>query len=394
MGRELPNFEGVKPASKTSIEIDFRYNGTRCREKVKLKPTATNLKRAHQHRCAILAAIESGTFDYKSTFPDSKNAIKFAKKLGDIQTVEQYLSSWLSNKKQEVSSSTYDGYRKIINNKLIPEFGDFNLSDLKRVHVKQWARKLTVSNKYISNILSPLRTALSEAVEDEIIEYNILAEWTYSRKEEVKEDDDVDPFTVIEMQLILGEMQGQVRNVFQFSFWTGLRPSETVALRWDDIDFVNGSVRVSKALTEAAQKVETTKTKAGKRDVKLLPAALDALKKQKQYTFLQDEEIFHNPNTDKAWTGHQVIGNHWKRAIRKSGVRYRRQYQTRHTYASMMLSAGEHPMWVAKQMGHKDWTMIARVYGKWIPDANPDAGNRAVEIFGTEFNESKSVIRG
>ena len=62
-------------------------------------------------------------------------------------------------------------------------------------------------------------------------------------------------------------------------------------------------------------------------------------------------------------------------------MRYRRPYQTRHTYASMMLSAGESPMWVAQQMGHSDWTMIARVYGRWIPEAAPDAGQKAVKIF-------------
>lgn len=50
-------------------------------------------------------------------------------------------------------------------------------------------------------------------------------------------------------------------------------------------------------------------------------------------------------------------------ALKKAGVRYRRPYQTRHTFASMLLSAGEHPMWVAQQMGHSDWTMIAQVYG-------------------------------
>ncbi|ETF01051.1 integrase [Advenella kashmirensis W13003] len=46
-----------------------------------------------------------------------------------------------------------------------------------------------------------------------------------------------------------------------------------------------------------------------------------------------------------------------------------------------MLSAGEHPMWVADQMGHADWTMIAKVYGKWMPDANIAAGEKAVDTF-------------
>ncbi len=62
-------------------------------------------------------------------------------------------------------------------------------------------------------------------------------------------------------------------------------------------------------------------------------------------------------------------------------MRYRRPYQTRHTYASMMLTAGESPVWVAQQMGHSDWAMIARIYGRWVRDAVPDAGAKAVEMF-------------
>lgn len=42
-------------------------------------------------------------------------------------------------------------------------------------------------------------------------------------------------------------------------------------------------------------------------------------------------------------------------------------------------------MWVAKQMGHSDWTMIARVYGRWMPLMNDDAGGKAVSSF---FNAS------
>ena len=38
-------------------------------------------------------------------------------------------------------------------------------------------------------------------------------------------------------------------------------------------------------------------------------------------------------------------------------------------------------MWVAQQMGHKDWTMIARRYGKWMPDANPDSGGKAISLY-------------
>jgi integrase len=50
----------------------------------------------------------------------------------------------------------------------------------------------------------------------------------------------------------------------------------------------------------------------------------------------------------------------------------------------MMLSAGEPPMWESKQMGHADQTMIYRVYGRWMPEADRGAGLRAVTMFDTK----------
>jgi integrase len=81
-------------------------------------------------------------------------------------------------------------------------------------------------------------------------------------------------------------------------------------------------------------------------------------------------------NTDEAAREIWVLG------CRKAGVRYRKPYQTRHTYASMMLTAGESPMWVAQQMGHSDWGMIRTVYGHFIPNSHPDAGRAAEAMFG------------
>jgi integrase len=96
-------------------------------------------------------------------------------------------------------------------------------------------------------------------------------------------------------------------------------------------------------------------------------------------------EVFQNPRTLERWTGDQPIRKTlWAHALKRAEVRYRNPYQTRHTYASMMLSAGEHPMWVAQQMGHADWGMIRRIYGKWIPDADTQAGSRAVAMFAPE----------
>ncbi|HBP6841012.1 TPA: site-specific integrase [Pseudomonas aeruginosa] len=378
MGRDG---RGVRAVSDSSIEITFMYRGVRCRERISLKPTATNLKRAEQHKAAVEHAIAAGTFDYSVTFPGSPRAAKFAPERSQ-ETLAGYLPRWLESKQKHISSSTSDGYRKIIKHRLVPALGSVMVVDAKRKAIKDWLDQLEVSNKTLSNIQSCLRSALNDAVEEELIDSNPLAGWTYSRKGEVKEDD-VDPFSPEEQQAILSSLDGQGRNLVQFAFWTGMRTSELVGLEWGDIDWLRGEVRVTRAMTQAAKgKAEVTKTTSGRRSIKLLGPALEALKAQKEFTYLANQEVFQNPRTGERWAGDGPIRKTlWVYALKKAGVRYRRPYQTRHTYASMMLSAGEHPMWVAQQMGHSDWTMIARIYGRWMPTADSMAGARAVEKF-------------
>lgn len=358
------------------------FRGVRCRERVALKPTATNLKKAQQHKAAIEHAIAQGTFDYAVTFPGSPRSAKFAPETSQ-ETVGGFLTRWLAAKQKHISSSTFEGYRKIVELRLVPALGHHLVLDFKRKLVRDWLDGLQVGNKTLSNIQSCLRSALNDAVDEELLDVNPLAGWTYTRKEAPPRDDDVDPFSPEEQQAILAALTGQARNMMQFALWTGLRTSELVALDWGDVDWVRGEVMISRAMTQAAGGVaEVTKTAAGRRSVKLLGPALEALTAQKAHTFLADAEVFQNPRTLERWAGDQPIRKTmWHPAMKKAGVRYRRPYQTRHTYASMMLSAGEHPMWVAKQMGHTDWTMIARVYGRWMPSADVDAGFKAEKFW-------------
>jgi integrase len=208
----------------------------------------------------------------------------------------------------------------------------------------------------------------------------------YRNAEAPKEEDDIDPFTADEQAAILAQLVGQGRNLIQFAFWTGMRTSELVALNWGDIDWRRGVIVVRRAQTQAAKgKAETPKTRSGAREVKILAPALTALQDQKAHTWLKGEEVFQNPRTGERWAGDQPIRKTlWAHALKRAGVRYRNPYQTRHTWASMQLTAGENPMWVAAQMGHKDWGMIRRHYGRWIRDADPAAGGRAVAMFAPE----------
>jgi len=385
MGRKS-KWPGVRPAGLASIEIDFRYRGVRCREKLKLLPTPANLARAAKHRYAILAAIDAGTFDYSVTFPGSRAGTRFAEAEEPARglLLEEYLEDWLEARKKVLKSSTWNDYRKTVRGVLVQEFGRKTLADIRRADLREWAEKQDCGNKRLANVQSVLRAALADAVHDELLEHNVMSDWTYERKEAPKSVDDVDPLTADEQAAVLkSAKEPQHRNLIQFALWTGLRTSELCALRWGDIDWIRGVVRVQRALTQAAGEPETPKTRRGAREVKLLRAANEALNAQKAYTLLRDAEVFMNPRTNEAWAGDQPIRKTmWEPILRRAGVRYRRPYQTRHTYASMMLTAGESPVWVAQQMGHADMTMIARTYGRWITDAVPDAGSKAEALFG------------
>jgi integrase len=116
-----------------------------------------------------------------------------------------------------------------------------------------------------------------------------------------------------------------------------LRTSELIALEWEDIDLTHGLFNVVRAVVK--KQIKGTKTIAGKRQVMLLPPAIETLKTQMKFTFKLDKRVFHNPRTNQPWeTDHQIRRTAWVHTIKRAGIRYRNPYQTRHTYASMMLS--------------------------------------------------------
>ncbi len=130
----------------------------------------------------------------------------------------------------------------------------------------------------------------------------------------------------------------------------------------------------------------------GIRDVKLLILAREAIEAQRAHTQLIGGRVFHNPRTNQPWQDDQQIrATAWAHVLRRAEVRYRYPYQTRHTYASMLLTAGEDPMWVARQMGHSDWGMIRKVYARWLPEINPSAGAKIDAALQTAFGQPKPL---
>lgn len=371
---QLPR--GVRIRSN-KLQITFYYDGVRYREMLQLEPTPKNMKYAEQLKAAIEFDISQGKFDYAKYFPNSKNAEKFKQNptLKDI-TMEDLLNKQLELYKRRrengnLCKSTLRGYKNSINAHLIPGLGKYKVSELDNVIIREWFYTFNCRTKTIRNTLTPLHKVLNTAKIAGLIKANFLEEIDLSdiieevgtAKKEV-----IEPFDDFEKNYLIDQATGQFKNFVQFAFWSGLRTGELIALKWRDIDFKNKLIYINENIVCHEEK--KPKTSSGTRSVLILPKAEEALKEQFKFTGNLNKYVFHHPKFNQPWKDDQQIRNCWKKLFKDRKVKYRYPYQTRHTYASTLLSNGENIAWLATQMGHINTQMIIENYGKFIPNRN------------------------
>ncbi|WP_230971305.1 tyrosine-type recombinase/integrase [Nitrogeniibacter aestuarii] len=244
------------------------------------------------------------------------------------------------------------------------------MANLRGAIERAHANKLIESNPL--SLVKPLRKTLKEeavgcVMDDDSLDSSLLDDDDSRQVESFyRTEGKPDPFSMRDIQVIVEHLDAPMANQLMFSFWTGLRTGETIALRESDLQLDKNRIRVRRSVSRG--KLKRTKTDR-ERWVELLPPAREALEAQMKLFGAPDGWVFPNPFTRQRWANDSKITKRWERALKAAGVRYRRPYQTRHTYASMMLSAGEHTMHVAGQMGHADWTMLVKVYAQWMPAA-------------------------
>ena len=343
--------------------ITFVYLGKRYRvtQRGLLYSRKTDRKEAARKRAAAMRDIELGRFYFPDHFPNHPDARRFRK--GHQVSLGDALKHWLLRKREKVEPTTYRGYEKAVRYHLIPRFGELRLSELQTSDVENWLGTLDVCGKTKNNLLIPLRDVYKTAYKDELIDRDPMmrVEWLKHRPKAP------DPLSRTEIEAVLNAADGQVRNIIEFAIWTGLRTSELIAIRWVDVDFSEKKVHVRVTRTSEGEK-DYGKTDTSVRAVDLHPQALAALRRQRTHTEGK-AHVFENPRTGEPWRHDGPYRKTaWEPALKRAEVRPRPAYQTRHTFASMLLSAGVEPMYVAAQMGHRDWGMIRKVYGRWMPE--------------------------
>ncbi len=365
----------------------------RHRETLNLRPTPANLKAAANIRDSIQDEIRRGVFNYAEHFPDSKTVQKLG--LSPItptkQTFQEIAQKWLQAN-SHLSTGTLKKYRGELRRYWLPEFGGTPIKEIKYSDLAAHVGGISwTSAKNRNNALIPLRQVFEMAFIDDLIDTNPAAKL----KNQKVQTPQPDPFELSEVEQILDYMRAmydeQVSNYFEFAFFTGLRIEEQIALEWGDVDLSKHRpfVRVQRARTLG----EVKNTKTNKiRDVDLNTRAVATLQRQQKITGEQGRGfVFHNPVTGQSWNdnGKAQRIRYWNPTLERLEIRHRRAYETRHTYATMMLMSGSNPAYAASQMGHSIQVFLS-VYTRWINTAAQSGERAKIENFITEGKDKKA----
>lgn len=384
------NRQGSVRSINGKLYVDFIYLGERVREKAGLGDTKDNVRQIRQKLNKIIMAIEAGTFRFADVFPKSLRKDHFKclegelyglKKVPDEVNFEEYAWQWYNRLKDSgrVSPRTLYGYKTYLKIYLVPFFGKMMFGDLDSIAFDEfigWAktkcyRHKPVSNETINKIFVPLKTICKSARK----KFKWIGYDPFDDFEKLPEGDaykKIMPFSIQEQKLLIDNMPDYWKPYFLFAFCTGLRQGEQCGLKIGDIDWEKQVIHVRRGITkdEDGKKIEgPTKNIFSQRDIKFTPVMHEALKAQKiNFERSKGEYYFCDPN-GRCILPASLRKRVWMPALKMANIPFREMKQTRHSFATIALSCGESPLWVANTMGHRDTDMIIRVYGKYVENA-------------------------
>lgn len=317
-------------------------------------------------------------------------------------TVQQWLTTWLDTVKQEVAPRSHDRYGSIVNQHLIPALGNLPVAKLAPAHIQSFYNDLAAggrrdgkegalaprSRRQVHRVLS---AALGRAVEQQVIARN-PADAFKKRLPKVERQ---------EMAVLTADQSSQLLDIVRETrlYWpvlialaTGMRRGEILGLRWRNVDFDRGAIRVMESLEQTARGLRFKPPKNGKGRVITLPTfALEELRRRKRE---QAEELLKLGVRQQGATlvcagadaqpfapfslTHAFYDLMEKL---KSDLPRIRFHDLRHTHATQLLLSGVHPRIAQERLGHSTVALTLDLYSHVTPSMQEDAAAKIDAAF-------------
>jgi integrase len=359
---------GVRPYG-SGIQVRFSWDKKRYEPIWPRKPSPKNLAAASALRAEIILRAKSGilSLEYLADhFPEYAHAKEHS------EANPKYLlctlaQDFLDNSGMPANSRT--SYRQQLNAYVMPELAQIDVRYCTEGDLVAWSRAQKFTSQSVRNLAySALRKVMALAVS-----YGYISKSPAEVLKITKDNDtEPDPLTPEERDAVLAWLEkkytGRQRSIYLYyviGFWTGMRPSEMIALEQRDVMLSTGRVSVSKLISKG-QVQAYTKTKKNR---VVLMNEFSRRAFEELLELGKDHSVSHRllwtyraPEGFKSLT---TFRDRLNQAFVESGIRVRSTYSMRHTYASVCLMAGITPAFVAQQLGNTVPVLLSR-YAKWI----------------------------
>ncbi len=343
-------------------------------------------------REAELAAAAQLSAVANNTFVDSSQ-----------DTVEQFLRRWLRDYVEpSLALRTQARYREIIEHDLVPNSGGLPLQKLRPQHVIALEQRLrSAGNRRTGAGLGPaavqkvhnvLHRAMTHAVRWQALAVNPVD----AVDRPVVPRTEIRSLNAEQATQLLRELRSRPYGLqLRVALLCGLRLSELLALRWRDIDWAHGRFSVRQALDlqsdDGTPRFKETKTHRADRPLSLPTQLLAELREHRSRqtqtrlaapTWADLDLVF--PNDFGRPLSGITLRAHLNRTLAEASLPRIRLHGLRHSMATLMLAAGEHPKVVSERMGHASVAFTLATYSHVMPGMHEGAAQRLADVLSEE----------
>lgn len=293
-----------------------------------------------------------------------------------------FTETWLAGAADALKPSTCDFYRDHLDHHVLPLLGRHRVDSIRRQHVValiRASRQKDLKVNTVRGIVRTLSAALSEAVEQEYLDANPALNVRKHLRQGAEAVPEPDPFTADEAHLFAETARQSFARWYPLilcGLRTGMRLGELLGLEWGDIDWHARTIRVSRSYVRG--RIGSPKNHQ-RRTVDLSPqlrGVLRLYRRQLRATFFADglprpEILF--PSDEGTRLDDSNVRKVFTRICEMAELAHRSPHDMRHTYASLLLSAGAPLLYVSSQLGHTNSTITLKTYAHWMPKTDAHA---------------------
>jgi integrase len=290
--------------------------------------------------------------------------------------VEQYRAE-----KMPKRLDTNRGYESWISVHILPKWGQFPITDLQARPVERWLDSVPLAPKSRAHIRGVLSSLWKFAMWRQDVPLQVNPMSLVTVKDASKRLRQPRSLTVEQFRLLLSHLKEPFGTMAVVCVCFGLRISECLALKWGDVDWLNGILRVERGIVE--QNIDRVKTDESRKSLVVAKELLERLKVWKQAAEFSEncDWIFASPlklgRLPYSYTG---FWRELDRAGKACGIGHIGTHTFRHSYR-MWIDAVGTPIGVQqKLMRHADIRTTMNIYGDAASADMREAHGKIVQL--------------